>query len=51
MWDGSPTGSVEPMITATHLTKRYGDVAAVSDVTFSARPGRVTGFLLSLIHI
>ncbi len=45
MWDGSPTGSVEPMITATHLTKRYGDVAAVSDVTFSARPGRVTGFL------
>ncbi|MBO1751394.1 ATP-binding cassette domain-containing protein [Actinotalea sp. BY-33] len=33
------------MITAQHLTKRYGDHAAVDDVSFTARPGRVTGFL------
>ncbi|MDM8083982.1 ATP-binding cassette domain-containing protein [Cellulomonas cellasea] len=33
------------MITAQHLTKRYGDRAAVDDISFVARPGRVTGFL------
>jgi ABC-2 type transport system ATP-binding protein len=37
------------MITAEHLTKRYGRpgraVTAVDDVSFTARPGRVTGFL------
>ncbi|KGM13379.1 ABC transporter ATP-binding protein [Cellulomonas bogoriensis] len=33
------------MITAQHLTKRYGDHAAVDDVSFTAQPGRVTGFL------
>ena len=33
------------MITATHLTKRYGDFTAVDDITFTARPGSVTGFL------
>lgn len=27
------------------LTKRFGDVAAVSDLSFTAAPGRVTGFL------
>jgi ABC-2 type transport system ATP-binding protein len=27
------------------LSKRFAGVDAVSDVTFSARPGRVTGFL------
>jgi ABC-2 type transport system ATP-binding protein len=28
-----------------HLTKRFGDVAAVSDLSFSVREGAVTGFL------
>ncbi|MGY6498259.1 MAG: ATP-binding cassette domain-containing protein [Microcella sp.] len=32
-------------ITIEHLTKRYGAVTAVDDVTFTAMPGRVTGFL------
>ena len=27
------------------LTKRYGDFAAVSDLSFEARPGRICGFL------
>ena len=33
------------MIEATRLTKRYGHVTAVDDVTFTVRPGVVTGFL------
>jgi len=33
------------MITIESLTKRYGTFTAVDDVTFTARPGRVTGFL------
>ncbi len=33
------------MITVTHLTKRYGDVHAVHDISFDVGPGRVTGFL------
>jgi len=33
------------MITIERLTKRYGNTLAVDDVTFTARPGRVTGFL------
>ncbi|WP_435198744.1 ABC transporter ATP-binding protein [Janibacter sp. GS2] len=33
------------MITVSHLTKRYGDFTAVDDISFTARPGRVTGFL------
>jgi ABC-2 type transport system ATP-binding protein len=33
------------MITATGLTKRYGDTVAVDDLTFEAKPGIVTGFL------
>lgn len=33
------------MIEATHLTKHYGDKTAVDDVTFTVRPGIVTGFL------
>ncbi|GAA0941067.1 ATP-binding cassette domain-containing protein [Nonomuraea longicatena] len=32
-------------IRATNLTKRYGQTAAVSDLTFTVRPGQVTGFL------
>ncbi|NBF00121.1 ATP-binding cassette domain-containing protein [Nonomuraea sp. KC401] len=33
------------MIQLTSLTKRYGDVVAVDDLTFTVRPGLVTGFL------
>ncbi len=33
------------MIVAENLTKRYGDKNAVSDVSFTVRPGMVTGFL------
>jgi ABC-2 type transport system ATP-binding protein len=33
------------MIQIESLTKRYGRFTAVDDVTFTARPGRVTGFL------
>lgn len=33
------------MIEATGLTKRYGSKIAVDDVTFTVRPGMVTGFL------
>ncbi len=32
-------------ITATHLTKRYGNKVAVDDLSFEVREGRVTGFL------
>ena len=33
------------MIEIENLTKTYGDKAAVDDVSFTVRPGRVTGFL------
>jgi ABC-2 type transport system ATP-binding protein len=33
------------MIEARHLTKRYGKTAAVNEVSFTVRPGQVTGFL------
>ncbi|MCU1675806.1 MAG: transporter related protein [Frankiales bacterium] len=33
------------MISIDGVTKRYGDFTAVDDVTFTAEPGRVTGFL------
>src|ERR1700759_4133959 len=33
------------VIEARGLTKRYGDKVAVDDVTFTVRPGLVTGFL------
>ena len=33
------------MIDITHLVKRHGPRAVVDDVTFTAQPGRVTGFL------
>ncbi len=33
------------MIEAVGLTKRYGRTLAVDDLSFTARPGRVTGFL------
>jgi ABC-2 type transport system ATP-binding protein len=33
------------MIEARNLVKRYGSTVAVSDLSFSVRPGMVTGFL------
>ena len=33
------------MIEALNLSKRYGSVAAVQDLTFTVAPGQVTGFL------
>ncbi|HMD24505.1 MAG TPA: ATP-binding cassette domain-containing protein, partial [Streptosporangiaceae bacterium] len=33
------------MIELRRLTKRFGAVAAVDDLSFTVRPGRVTGFL------
>jgi ABC-2 type transport system ATP-binding protein len=33
------------MIAVDHVTKTYGSFTAVDDVTFTAHPGRVTGFL------
>jgi ABC-2 type transport system ATP-binding protein len=33
------------MIEVDHLTKRYGTATVVDDLTFSVRPGHVTGFL------
>ena len=33
------------MIVAEGLTKRFGDTTAVSDVSFTVQPGKVTGFL------
>ena len=33
------------MIEARQLTKRYGDKLAVDGLTFTVRPGMVTGFL------
>ena len=34
-----------PMIKVETLTKTYGGFTAVDDISFTARPGRVTGFL------
>ena len=33
------------MIEVNHLTKRFGSVVAVDDLSFAIRPGHVTGFL------
>src|SRR4051812_41661909 len=34
-----------PVLTADHLSKRYGDVVAVDDLSFALEPGTITGFL------
>jgi ABC-2 type transport system ATP-binding protein len=34
-----------PALSASNLTKRYGDVVAVDDLTFALEPGTITGFL------
>ncbi|HEX5532332.1 MAG TPA: ATP-binding cassette domain-containing protein [Actinomycetales bacterium] len=39
------TGNLIVMIDVTHLSKRYGSTLAVDDVSFTCRPGTITGFL------
>jgi ABC-2 type transport system ATP-binding protein len=38
-------GAQYPVAAVSAVTKRYGDVVAVDDLTFSLAPGTVTGFL------
>jgi ABC-2 type transport system ATP-binding protein len=38
-------GARDPVVTVSSLTKRFGDVVAVDELTFSLHPGTVTGFL------
>jgi ABC-2 type transport system ATP-binding protein len=40
-----PLPEGDTTIVVSDLTKRYGDVVAVSELSFDVRPGRVTGFL------
>jgi ABC-2 type transport system ATP-binding protein len=35
----------DPIISVSHLTKRYGDLVAVSDVSFEVGKGEIVGFL------
>ncbi len=42
---GHPADRVCRVITAEHLTKRFGSKTAVDDLSFVVRPGVVTGFL------
>ena len=41
----SSEGSREPVVSVRGLTKRYGDVPAVDQLTFALEPGTITGFL------
>ena len=43
--EGDLPGKVRGMIEVQHLTKRYGSHTAVSDLSFTAEPGRIYGFL------
>ncbi len=45
MRETRPGRDRERMITAENLTKRYGDTSVVRDVSFTCRPGTITGFL------
>jgi ABC-2 type transport system ATP-binding protein len=38
-------GTVDRMIEVNRLTKRYGATTAVDGLSFTVRPGHVTGFL------
>jgi ABC-2 type transport system ATP-binding protein len=50
---GQPTGpmlapvpdEIDPVVSFAGLTKRYGNIVAVDDLSFSIRSGTVTGFL------
>jgi ABC-2 type transport system ATP-binding protein len=45
MVSGARRADHQGMIEVEHVTKRYGDKLAVDDLTFTVRPGIVTGFL------
>jgi ABC-2 type transport system ATP-binding protein len=45
MWRVAPAGRVTDMIEVRELTKRYGRSVAVDGLSFTVRPGQVTGFL------
>jgi ABC-2 type transport system ATP-binding protein len=45
MWRPAALSSVVAMIEAVGLTKRYGEKLAVDGLSFTVRPGVVTGFL------
>src|SRR3954471_20283226 len=43
--DVSPAGLADPVIVTSGLTKRYGDVTAVRDVSARVSPGEIYGLL------
>src|SRR6187401_962760 len=45
MYQRSRSATLLGMIKVENLTKKYAGVTAVDDITFTAEPGRVTGFL------
>jgi len=45
MCSASDSGTVERMIQVENLSKKYAGFTAVDDISFTALPGRVTGFL------
>jgi ABC-2 type transport system ATP-binding protein len=45
LWRAGPVPSVSRVIEVRNLSKRYGGTTAVDDLSFTVRPGRVTGFL------
>ena len=45
MVSGMTTDAVGSRIEVVRLTKRFGDLTAVDDLTFTVEPGRITGFL------
>src|SRR5215469_8214831 len=45
MRDGGAAPQARHMILVDQLTKRYGRYTAVDSISFSVRPGSVTGFL------
>ncbi|MDP9300820.1 MAG: ATP-binding cassette domain-containing protein [Actinomycetota bacterium] len=38
-------GARDPIVTVSSLTKRYGELVAIDDLTFSLNKGTITGFL------
>jgi ABC-2 type transport system ATP-binding protein len=38
-------GSAAPVVVTTHLTKKYGDFAALDDLSFSLERGNILGFI------